>query len=332
MLLFDISLKCVIVILCWYLKKLILDIFKQELHLNTVMITIVKNLKWDDTNFIDYIDVNKMSIKNLPENVSISTMCSSCKLGTNINIENVYNYLSLSKTDIITIKKDDTKIRTLAEKKTKNKNKKKKKKISHFFNQITVVIRIEQTETDSYDTCKKINLKLFRNGSVQMSGCKEMHGVNAVLNKIIKRLSETIGIKENDEIKKIEFVEDKDLLSINSFKIDMINSNYQIKFHINRQKLYDKLLSDNIQCSYEPCIRACVIVKYTPEKDNEENKDISVFVFEKGNIIITGAKKSSHIISAYAYINKLLKNYQSEIKMINLDDVLMDSGYGHLIT
>jgi TATA-box binding protein (TBP) (component of TFIID and TFIIIB) len=296
------------------------------------MIDQIKNLSWDDSQFNDYIDMEKLSVKHLPQNVSISTMCASCKLGTNLDTEQIYNYMSLSKTDIITIKKDDIKIRTLAEKiKNKNKNKKKKKRASHFFNQITVVVRTEHFETDDFDTCKKINVKLFRNGSIQMSGCKDMNSINVVLNKIVKRLGEIVGIVEEGKIKKISFVEDKSCLGVNLFKVDMINSNYQIKFHVNRQKLYDKLLSDNISCSFEPCIRACVIVKYTPSEDNDENKDISIFVFEKGNIIITGAKKPTHIILAYDYVNKLLKKYQNEIKMINLDDVINESGFGHLI-
>ena len=33
---------------------------------------------------------------------------------------------------------------------------------------------------------------------------------------------------------------------------------------------------------YEKCIRACVIVKYTPPRSNEEEKEVSVFIFEKG--------------------------------------------------
>lgn len=292
----------------------------------------LKNVDWDKSIFENYIDIEKLSVKSLPTKVSISTMCATCKLGTNIDVDKIYDYMPLSTTDIITIKKDDTKIRTLINK-VKNKNKKKTKKVSHFFNQITIVVRTEEIPVESYDDCKKINVKLFRNGSVQMSGCKNLIDINVVLNKIIKRLSEIIGISENenDEITKITFIDNKNNIGIYFFKIDMINSNYQIKFHINRQKLYDKLLSDNIQCSYEPCIRACVIVKYVPPKDNDENKDISIFVFEKGNIIITGAKKTSHILSAYDYVNKLLKKYQAEIKMINLDNIINESGLGHLI-
>ena len=35
------------------------------------------------------------------------------------------------------------------------------------------------------------------------------------------------------------------------------------------------------------CIRACVIVKFTPQRNNDEEKEVSIFIFEKGNIIIT---------------------------------------------
>ena len=48
----------------------------------------------------------------------------------------------------------------------------------------------------------------------------------------------------------------------------MINSNSQVNMNIDRDKLYSLLNKKKIKCSYEPCIRACVIIKYTPLEDN----------------------------------------------------------------
>ena len=82
----------------------------------------------------------------------------------------------------------------------------------------------------------------------------------------------------------------------------MINSHYQVKMQIDRTKLYNLLLKKKIKCTYEPCIRACVIIKYTPTVYNTEGKEISIFIFQKGNIIITGARSKHHIISSNEYI------------------------------
>ena len=52
--------------------------------------------------------------------------------------------------------------------------------------------------------------------------------------------------------------------------------------------------------------------------DNKEMKEVSIFVFQKGNIIITGARSKSHIISSYNYMNDILLTHTDEI--IKKDD------------
>jgi TATA-box binding protein (TBP) (component of TFIID and TFIIIB) len=155
-----------------------------------------------------------------------------------------------------------------------------------------------------------------------MSGCKSVEGINFVLNKIVTRLKEVKGLVVNDKIVEKDFVTDKTKLMIKDFKIDMINSNYKVDLEINREKLYNLLLSKKIRASYEPCIRACVIVKFNPS-NNEEDKDISIFVFEKGNIIITGAKNVSHITSSYNFINKILHDHLSEVEKSSFEEIIL---------
>ena len=93
----------------------------------------------------------------------------------------------------------------------------------------------------------------------------------------------------------------------------MINSNYQVNMQIDRTKLYNLLVKKKVKSSFEPCIRACVIIKYNPVENNEEEKEISVFIFQKGNIIITGARTKNHILSASKYINNILLTHIDEI-------------------
>ena len=64
----------------------------------------------------------------------------------------------------------------------------------------------------------------------------------------------------------------------------MINSNYMVNLMIDRSKLYSLLLMKKIKTSYEKCVRACVNIKYVPPIHNEEEQDVSVFIFEKGEI------------------------------------------------
>jgi TATA-box binding protein (TBP) (component of TFIID and TFIIIB) len=275
--------------------------------------------KWDSFTITDYINVDSIEIKNLPLGVSVSTMCASGRLNTKLNIPNIEKYLQLNSNDVLTVKMNQERIRTLIS--VKNKPKRNKKDINqkdtsknHFYNQITVVMRVDHGNYDDLDFVRKINMKLFRNGSFQMSGCKTIKGINIVFNKLINKLKEIKAKKmEDGKINEIKFIDDHDKITVTDFKIDMINSNYQVNMQIDRDKLFNLLLKKKIKSSYEPCIRACVIIKYTPIKENSAQKEVSIFIFQKGNIIITGARSRSQIISAYDYMNDILLTHTDDI-------------------
>jgi len=296
--------------------------------------------KCDNSNYIDYINVSNIEVKNLPSSINVSTMSASCKLDTIIDISNIENYLSLSTNDIMTVKMSNDKIRTLETIKVKTKRKKKidsKPKTdtskNHFYNQITVIIRVTNGSYKDLSDEPKINMKLFKNGSIQMSGCKTVRNINIALNKLIIRLSEVKAKIENNKIVEKRFVDSLQPINVKDFKINMINSNYQVNMNIDRDKLYSLLNKKKIKCSYEPCIRACVIVKYTPIEDNIDQKIVSIFIFQKGNIIITGSRSKSHILSSYNYINNILlthsdeitnKNSENENEILNIYSNIMD--------
>jgi len=278
-------------------------------------------INWSIFEFKDFIEVKENEIDTLPNGVSISTMCASSKLGTILNILNIEKYLELNIDDILCVKMNKERIRTLIPDKKKNKREKKTKimkpekeeKVNHFYNQITVIVRIGSGPIDDWDTEPKINLKLFKNGSVQMSGCKSVKSINIVLNKLLHKLKMVKAKIEDGKIVEKNYIESSEKLKVNSFKIDMINSNYKVNMQIDRGKLFSLLLKKKIKSSFEPCIRACVIIKYIPTIDNEESKEISIFVFQKGNIIITGARRKNHIMAAYKYINNILITHSEEI-------------------
>jgi hypothetical protein len=71
----------------------------------------------------------------------------------------------------------------------------------------------------------------------------------------------------------------------------MINTNFNIGFEINRERLYDLLLDkiNIINFKFEPLHHAGVHLKFN---------NISVFIFEKGSIIII-VNDMSKIIKTY---------------------------------
>ena len=296
-----------------------------------------KNILKENINK-NLIDVEKIEINNLPDGVKVATMCSSCVLGVKLELDNIEKYMALHEDNILTIKRSKENIRTLIElkKPTKRSTNPKYKEVSNnFYNSITLIVRVTTGPTQNINLEPRINVKLFKNGSLQMSGCKNVENINIVLGKILEKLKAVKGKLEDNKIKEITFIDELSKIAINNFKIDMIYCNYKIQFEIDREKLYDLLKKKKVKCIYEPCIRACVTIKFISTQDNIDSKEVSIFIFKKGNIIITGARSKKQVLEAYNYINNIFITHKDEIikksdeeeeKMIFkfYDDVLKD--------
>ena len=276
---------------------------------------------WDSYEFKNYLNVDER-LFSLPNGVSISTMCGKCKLGSDLDLDNIKHYLALSTNDILTVKMSKVDMRTLIPIKKKKRRTKKVVKIKNnpFYNQVTVVIRVHEGDFVDLNDEYKINVKLFRNGSIQISGLTNIDYANRALNKLIYCLSQTKARIVDTKIMEIIYAKDEKNLGIFDFQIYMINSNYQVNMMIDRNKLFNLLLQKKIKASYEKCIRACVIIKYVPVNDNTEEKEVSIFIFEKGNIIITGARNYHHIVDSYNYVNNILLEHADDI--IKKDDIV----------
>jgi TATA-box binding protein (TBP) (component of TFIID and TFIIIB) len=256
--------------------------------------------------------MNFLDIENKPQDMIISTMTLTCALDTEYNLDNICKYIELNHTGIISIRygdpHDERTNRTLIPEKAYIIQRKKNKK--SFYNQATFKIKTKKS--------KIVNLKLFKNGSIQMTGIKNMEGALEALYKLFEEIKQVKYIIEVDKdgkklLVKKEFAADVskiDITKVQKYKIAMINSNYNIDFNIDREKLYHLMIEDNIECAYDPIIHASVNVKF-----NHPEKKISIFIFEKGSIIITGARTCMQIKQAYDFINKyLLTNYMKIIK------------------
>jgi len=262
---------------------------------------------------------------DLPDEISISTMTITCKFDTLINIENIGKYIDMEHGKIVYMEYGNDNIRSLMELKKNNKNKKKKHK--SFYNQATIKIEVQDKKKN-----KKVNIKVFKNGSIQITGCRNMDQFTSSMTILCEELNKKKAIYDKTEKKiiKKEFVTEPNNVNINNisgFKIRLIVSNFNVDFLINRAKLFSILRKEDIRCSFEPCIHACVNIKY-----NYKNKDtVSIFVFESGSIIITGAKTKDHIIEAYKFITKVLyENYHDVVKN-NVEQFLERSDIVELI-
>jgi TATA-box binding protein (TBP) (component of TFIID and TFIIIB) len=240
------------------------------------------------------IDIsNTLKQNKLNEDVCISTITFTCKLKNAVfDCENIAKYIDLSNDDIFCVScktKNDTIIeRTLINNKNKNK--------SYFHNLILIKTKIPNNDN--------ILIKLFSDGNIRITGCKSETDIYNAIILIIDKLKNNANA--NTFVSNIKYL---DVVYIDNLLVNMINATFKNNQNINLEKLYSSLLAQNIDCRYDKLSHACVNIKY---KNNE--KIISIFVFQKGSIVITGAKNFEQISNAQNYITNLIYNFNNKIE------------------
>ena len=239
----------------------------------------------------------------------VSAIVQIGKVSSNINLEELADNLIIN--DKILYIEFGSRI-------SKGINSKKisKKKIKKFFyNQVTLHLLLE----------KRINMKIFNNGRIQMTGIKdESQGYRTIqlFIEIINQLSEEIKFKifNSTKIEQIEPIETV-----------LINSDFDIYSEVNREILHRLIVEHGYYSSYEPCTYPGVNIKYyyNPIKNNfgicdcekpcngkgKDNtcKKITIAVFKSGKIIITGGRNKQNINSAYQFITEFINENKDKI-------------------
>lgn len=258
------------------------------------------------------IQFPKFNPSILPEGLTISTMTITGKFDTIFNIENIITYLEMDHRGIVGIKFNDIE-KSIIPKKRKRKSTvaRKKKKKQSFFNQASIICKLPGES-------KTINIKLFSNGAVQMTGNRSVSDCNKAISILCRELTKVKAVYSSKEKRVIDkpFVTNPENLTPEKaykFNIAMINSNINIGFKIDRDKLYTVLSRMGANCIYDPVKHASVDMKYS----HKGLKDISIFVFEKGCVMITGASKCKHILNAYSFIIEVIYNNYKYIRSID---------------
>jgi TATA-box binding protein (TBP) (component of TFIID and TFIIIB) len=199
-----------------------------------------------------------------------------------------------------------------------------KRKISNkcFFNQSTLVVR---RKSPSMPGWKEVNLKLFANGSVQMTGiASEEFGVETLewLIAEVKQLPRSPWGGEP---------------SVVNFNKQLINSDFSVGTSLRRDKLHEIITRQyNIFSILESTIYQGVNTKYYYNETSDKThpgqctckefcqgqgtgigegqcKRITISFFQTGNIIITGARHMKQINEAYEFVKEFLVRHATDI-------------------
>lgn len=262
-----------------------------------------------------------IDLSELPGDLYISTITTTCRLNTDIFTRNVGKYATLSPGGILACRyghKPDEQRSIIKLKKRKSPEKKVKKRGTNFYNQVSLVVETKNK--------KRVNVKLFKNGSIQVTGCRNISHFADALGKVFSELLKEKYVfcpknKDGEKFFQKKFVTNPDEVSIFKIldiKIRMINSNFHVGFRIDRERLQRILDQANAISTFEPVVHAGVNIKYS-----YGNKDvISILVFESGAIIITGAKTKDHIEKAYIYITGIIRDNFNDLVKSDMQKLL----------
>lgn len=296
----------------------------------------------DFSRDLDSIDSN-YDLYPSPSELRISTMTATCKTLLNVNLYIIYKYIDIQNYDsnnegVIKIEYGNENIRGTSKKNIENKKNKKKKV---FYNQATIIFKIL-----SNNVMKEVNLKIFTNGNIQMTGLKKIEDGKKVVNLFYEHTKNLSGFLNDDDTNIITAIKNPEDFKITDFQIVLINSDFSTHFKIKRDILHT-LLSKRYQIfsSYEPCIYPGVNSKYYWNSVCHDNqikgvckcdktctgkgkgegdgdcKKITISIFQSGNIIITGARSLQQIEDAYKFINEVLKDNYHEIRRETLPEL-----------
>jgi TATA-box binding protein (TBP) (component of TFIID and TFIIIB) len=200
-----------------------------------------------------------------------------------------------------------------------------------FFNQSTVILR--RLVPGSTNVFKEVNIKMFANGGVQMTGIPSIEFAKGALQELIDQIG---------SLPKNPFVNPADA-AISKFNVQLVNSDYTIKYPIKRDELHTLLTREyGLFSTNESTIYQGVNTKYYYNKaytnlsppgvchcsgdtvctgqGNGEGegqcKRVTLSVFQTGKIIITGARDMDQIMEVYHYFNKVLVKHAHEILRI----------------
>jgi hypothetical protein len=201
-----------------------------------------------------------------------------------------------------------------------------------FFNQATLVIR----KTCAGRGWKEVNIKMFANGGIQMTGVPTAEFSQQAIQFVIDEITN----KDPTIFTGTSQGQGEGQAALTKFQIQLINSDYSINRQIYQDKLH-KVLSNvyNLFSSHESTIYQGVNTKYYYNKKGNplrpgicgcktpctgqgngdgdgQCKRITISPFSSGKIIITGAREMDQINEAYEFFNEILKTHQNEILFV----------------
>ena len=250
------------------------------------------------------------------ENLRISTMTAVSSINSSIDLDNLF--MNVQPNELVSYIQHGS-LGSKGEPKKKPRKSRVPKKQKSFFNQVTLHVQCE----------KNVNVKLFNNGKIQMTGLKyETHG-DKVLELLLPYLQRLEDSAEESILSR------KEPIVYEPFNIALINSDFSIGYKVRREIVHREIVDAGMYSSYEPCIYPGVNIKYYYNQDTDNGicqcnapcigkgcgkgdgccKKITIVVFMSGEIMITGARSRNHLEICYHFISRFINQKRDIIEL-----------------
>lgn len=172
-----------------------------------------------------------------------------------------------------------------------------------FYNCFVLILRVEINSNFN-----EYHIKIFNTGKIEIPGIKREDELNVVLDTLLKIL--------------MKYTDDELYIDRNNMETVLVNSNFDCKFYLNRDKLYNILKNTyGIQSVFDPCSYPGIQSRIFFDDDNNlcntPNKGkVSFMIFRTGSVLIVGKCNMIVLNKIYNYIKDiLLKEYDNICEM-----------------
>lgn len=259
---------------------------------------------------------------DVPKQLSVFTLPITFKLsGVNILVTNIAKYYPLEHDNIIEIKCGNVTRKlnvTVKDIKDGGDND------ANFMNQLSLVMIIYTDKT--HKKTKEINIKLFDNNSVQITGLLSIYQCNHAINKLIRLLSKEKGFFVDKITKEVSpysegnvkfvsmFFLDGNKVSITQPKISTINLAWVYRRSKATQFILTRIFYKVKELRLTHAIPSNILIRYQPDINSsfklqfemDDGSIVTISIFESGKILFMACKNQADIINIYTLVNNIL--------------------------
>lgn len=183
------------------------------------------------------------------------------------------------------------------------------KAFKNFQNSVTCVVRVSAV--------KYLNVKVFSNGALQVTGCRSSHELQTAINNLVDRL-------KRSNTPELNYITIGEAVSVET-KTATINIDFKFKFKIALRKLDELLKSQMIKSDYDQQRHQGVNIQYCATGNT---KLASIIVFCSGSTKIAGSDPKK-IYESFVFIRDFIASIRDCVEDPRglIDQIIQEAGF-----